>query len=238
MQVKSQKFCAWTGPIGCILMFIGLLLMGFLPLPRPGLSADEFATLYRSNPTGIIIGSILFQLGGALWCAFAAIISVHMKRIEGTSSPWAYTQMLAGLMGFLPILLGAIFFTVAAYRPERSPETIQLLSDLAFIGFVMPALPGLVQLMSIGIATLGDKRPKPVFPRWVGYLNIWTAILYIPGCLIGLFHSGPFGWNGALAFWLVAVAFGNWVNVMCMVLLKAIKAQALEEKHVRELEHA
>jgi hypothetical protein len=206
-------------------MFAGLVLMQFLPLPQPALSAERFAAFYRGNATGIVIGGILFQLAGTLWCAFAAVIAVQMKRMEGPSSPWAYTQMLAALMGFLPMLLAAIFFTAAAYRPERSAEAIQLLSDLAFITFIIPALLALVQLLAIGLATLGDRNPTPVFPRWLGYLTIWTAVLFTPGALIGLFKSGPFAWNGVLAFWLAAIAFGNWLNIMCWQLLKAIKLQ-------------
>lgn len=39
-----------------------------------------------------------------------------------------------------------------------------------------------------------------VFRRWVGYLNIWAALLLAPAVLIYFFKTGPFAWNGILVF--------------------------------------
>src|SRR5581483_3345724 len=83
--------------------------------------------------------------------------------------------------------------------------------------------PALMQCGAVGFAVLGDKSGDPVFPRWVGYYNLWTAFMFLPGALVIFFHTGPFAWNGILAFWVVAVLFGAWFIVMTFVLLQAIK---------------
>jgi hypothetical protein len=93
--------------------------------------------------------------------------------------------------------------------------------------FVGPSLPGTVQMLASAIPVLADRNPDPIFPRWVGYANIWTAILATPGCLITLFKSGPFAWNGAIAFWVAAIAFGIWM----MVNFWAMRHALLREMH-------
>jgi hypothetical protein len=102
---------------------------------------------------------------------------------------------------------------------------IQTLSDFGFIIFIGPALPGALQMLTVAFAVLGDRNAEPVFPRWVGYFNVWTAILAMPGCLVTLFKSGPFAWNGVLAFWVAAIAFGLWVNVNFWAARRAVLRQ-------------
>jgi hypothetical protein len=84
----------------------------------------------------------------------------------------------------------------------------------------MPAPPALLQLAAIGFAILGDTSPKPVFPRWIAYLNFWVAILFQPGALVPLFKHGPFAWDGLLAFWMPLGVLGIWVVVMFVALLR------------------
>lgn len=47
----------------------------------------------------------------------------------------------------------------------------------------------------------------------------------LPGGLVTFFKSGPFAWNGILAFWLPLTVFGIWYGVMFMLLRKAILGQ-------------
>jgi hypothetical protein len=200
-------------------------LMHFLPPLQPSLTAAELAAIYRANGTGILVGGILLMLAASLYLPFFAALALQMKRMERPSNLWTYTMLMSALLGFVPLLVAEMLFSTAAYRPERPDELIQLISDFGFIIFVGPALPGTVQMLSVAFAVLGDGNPEPVFPRWVGFLNIWTAVLTIPGCLITLFKSGPFAWNGVLAFWLAAFAFGVWVYVNFWAMRRAILSE-------------
>lgn len=46
-----------------------------------------------------------------------------------------------------------------------------------------------------------------MFPRWVGYANLWIAILYLPELLVFFFTTGPFAWDWLIGFWIPAVLF-------------------------------
>ena len=50
----------------------------------------------------------------------------------------------------------------------------------------------------------------------------------MPGVLIPFFKHGPFGWNGLLGFWVVAVAFFVWVFLMWIFTAKAINTNVGE----------
>jgi hypothetical protein len=85
-----------------------------------------------------------------------------------------------------------------------------------------------VQQLAIGIAAFSD-HDGHVFPRWVGYFNVWCAALLLPAVLIPFFKTGPFAWHGIFEFWLAAAIFFGWVVVMTAVTLAAIGRQPVEE---------
>jgi hypothetical protein len=120
-------------------------------------------------------GHLVIALSGALFAPFVAVISIQMRRIEGASPILTYTQLCSGSIGALFFIIPSILFGVAAYRPDRPPELILLLNDLAWFCAVMPVAAAFVQ-------------------------NVAIALLFAPGGLITFFKSGPFAWNGLLAF--------------------------------------
>ena len=70
-----------------------------------------------------------------------------------------------------------------------------------------------------------DKRPDPVYPRWVAYFLVWCAIGFLPATGLAFFYDGPFAWNGLLSFWLAATLFGSFFLVLSWATLRAIKSQ-------------
>jgi hypothetical protein len=120
-------------------------------------------------------------------------------------------------------VLPPIFWCAAAYRPERAVADIVMLNDLGWFSFIMIVPPGILQVIVLGAAILQDKRKVPLFPRWVGYLNLWAALLFVPGGFVSLFKTGAFAWNGAIAFWIPVSFFGAWWIIMFVMCLKAIK---------------
>jgi len=228
MKSGTMKVCTYMGALAGTLLFIGIWpLANMFPPLAPDMGTAEVAAYYRSNQTGILVGAILIMTSSALFFPFLAAIAVFLKKIEGPVSPMTYAFIMIVAYGFVTVFFAGLFFTAAAYRPSFSDETIHSLSDIAFFLFVMPAVPAFVQNVITGVAILGDERTQPIFPRWVGYMNLWTAVLLLPGCVVGLFKVGPFAWNGALAFWLPAIVFGIWFNVMIFAMLSAIKRGAL-----------
>lgn len=81
--------------------------------------------------------------------------------------------------------------------------------------------PAGLQNLAIGLCSLGDNNNR--YPRWIGFVNFWIAILFLPGVLLPFFKSGPFAWNGLIGFWLVAFAFFGWIIMMWWSTVRAIK---------------
>lgn len=227
MNTRSQLLCAWCGVVFLVLFTIGwALLARFLPPPSPGLGADEVAAIYQQNTGAIRFGLMLAMIAGGLTAPWVAVIANQMRRIEGSSPVLTYTMLVAGAAGVLILVLPTMIWSVAAFRPERAPELILLLNDFGWLLFVMTFSPFFVQNMVIGLAIFSDSASEPVFPRWLGYFNIWVAILLVPGGLVTFFKTGPFAWDGILAFWLPLVIFFAWFLVMFVALLNSIRRQA------------
>jgi hypothetical protein len=83
--------------------------------------------------------------------------------------------------------------------------------------------------MWVAIAAIGVipnvVRHAP-FPRWFGYYTAWTALMFEGGAVAFVTRSGPFAWNGMLAFWLPVVTFFAWIVVASVLLFRAIDQQA------------
>ena len=226
MDARSQMLCAWAGPAFVVSFSIGIwFVAGFVPPHSPMSNAADVAAFYQSNPTRIMIGLFITSFAATLWIPWAAALSAQMKRMG--SPVLADAQLGCGIATSVFVTLPIFVWIAAAYRPERNPELLLFFNDFAFIMFVGVVPPAYFQITCIGIATLLDKSAKPVFPRWVGFYNIWFALLTLPGGLCIFFKTGPFAWNGVLAFWMPLVLYGFWYAIMFMLLRKASREQAL-----------
>ncbi|MGN7709658.1 hypothetical protein [Agrobacterium radiobacter] len=222
MTERGEKICAWMVIPAALFFFLAIIpALNFVPPLSPQLSAQEFSEIYRENIVGVQVGSILMLLGGAFLMPFISAISSAMYRMGGKPSALALTQLTSGVFTFVTIFLAGLFFAAVGFRADRPDEIILALSDIAWLFLVMPTPPFLVGLLAIGLAVLADDSPKPVFPRWIAYLNFWIGILAIGGVLVPLFKTGPFAWNGLMAFWVPLNVFGIWMISMLWALVKA-----------------
>src|SRR5260370_11936496 len=60
MDIGAQRIFAWGALVSLLMAIFGLYMAGFLPPPSPAESAEQIATLYRTNSDSICIGAILF----------------------------------------------------------------------------------------------------------------------------------------------------------------------------------
>lgn len=228
MNTRNQLFCAWSGPVCILLFFLGFWPVAqFWPPHPPSLDAQTIAAIYQGNTVSIRFGMLLMLTASAFLLPFSAVIAVYIKRSEGDFPVMAYTQLVAGAIGAMVLIVPIMVFTAVAFRPERAIELTYLLNDMAWLMLIMPFGPAVMQSLSIGLAVLADKSPQPVFPRWVGFFNLWAVLLYLPGGVVTFFKIGPFAWNGLFGIWIPAGVFGVWFFVMFPPLLKAIKTEAL-----------
>lgn len=228
MGRQVQLVCAWCGPVLVLLGLGGMTLAGVLPVP-PAANATpaEAAAFYSESPNLVRLGFMLASVGVSLIGPLVALITIQMLRMERDRPPaLAILQAVSGSVTWVMLMVPMIILNVAAFRPDRSPELTQLLTDLAWLLFLTPVAPFLIQNFAIGAAVLGDHTGAPVFPRWVGYANFWTGLLFVPALLAFFFKSGPFAWHGIFVFYLGTVVYGTWVLVMSVVLLRAVREQA------------
>ncbi|HEY1969566.1 MAG TPA: hypothetical protein VGH89_16555, partial [Pseudonocardia sp.] len=167
MGERNQRLCTWSGAVLAVLFFVGFgVIARYIPPPLPTDSAAEVAQRYRENATSIRLGMVISLFGMMFYMPWSAAISVHLRRIEGRHTPITYAQLGMGAAlstVFVPVLY---FFVIAAFRPERSNESIQMLNDLGWVPFTGIIYTIFMQNLLIGVAVLGDRRAEPVFPRW------------------------------------------------------------------------
>jgi len=229
-QKTFQRICAYSGIICVLLFFGGFVAAGFLPPLSPSMSAAQVAAHYQAHTAGIRLGAGLIFLASGFYAWFTAAISGQMRRIPGVDPTVIYAQLAAGAFACLTFLVPALMFAITAFRPDRSPDATLLLNDMSWIIVVMPWIPFMAQYFAFAFAILSDPRPRPLFPRWLAYFNMWAEVMFTPAIILPFFKSGPFAWNGLLVFWIPAVVFGVQFIVNTIWLLKAINSEA-EESH-------
>lgn len=228
LNSKLQRLCAWSGIVGVTFFFAAFFCARFIPPPGPSMLPEEVVAMYQGNTTGIRIGMLFMMMSGMFISPLVAVISLHLRRIEGGSPLMTYTQLSAGSVGILFFIIPAVCFLITAFRPDRPPELTYLMNDFSWIITVIVWPPAFMQNVSIGVAILRDGSPNPIFPRWLGYFQFWVALLFVPGSLLPFFKTGPFAWNGIFAFWIPGGVFSAWFIVMLVQLLKVIKRQEQE----------
>jgi MFS family permease len=217
LNQRSQLACAWATGISVVFLAIGFFLVsGYIPPPHADDTAKQLAHFYVSHRTRLRIGLVITLLAWSGYGPLTALISVQMLRIEGGKRPvLSILQALAGTAGWACLLIPTMLLLVATFRAGSvSPQTTQTLHDIGWITAFMAVPPFVVQLSAIAAAILKDHSPTPVFPRWLGYFNIWAAIAFVPGDLLIFFKSGPFSYQGLFVFWVPFVVFGAWILIM------------------------
>lgn len=209
-----------------LIMLISFLLLGFIPPLPAALDANEVARYYDENRLVIRIGGTLVMQASVLMMLWIAAISMQLRRIEVGPPILSTLQAIFGSCGNFLFIFVAAAWSLAAFRPEREATEIQALNDLGWFLLLMPATLLTAQALAIGLVVLLDQREKPLFERWVGYFNIWIAILFLPGALITFFKTGPFSWDGVLVFWLALTLFLSWLFVMAVAVTKAINTDS------------
>lgn len=229
-NIRTQLISLWTAPVfGAVFLIAFVAFPGFLPPMSPQMTADQVAAFYADNTAMIRFSMITYNLCGIMLLPFFMVIVVQMKRMATQSHALAYCYLTAAVSGATLFALADIFYLVAAFRPERSPELLLLLNDLAWITLVAPVGMLVAQNLLLGLAVYLDSGPSPVFPRWVGHFAVVTGVAMAPAAAAAVFRTGPLAWDGVISFWLRGGALVAFVGVMFFVLRAALRRQAVEE---------
>jgi hypothetical protein len=211
-------------------MAIGFIVIaGFIPTQSPGQDVAATAQFIIDNRTRIRWGMILSMFSSSLLMTYAVSMAIHMRRIEGRFPALAMIQFGLGAIFVLEFIYLLFFWQTATFRIDRAPELIQLLNDMAWIPFVGLTSTAFVQVACFGVAVLLDRRQRPIFPRWLGYYNLWVALMFTPGTFNVFFHDGPLAWNGLVAWYIPLAVFATWLIVNPIYLSKAVDTMKDDE---------
>ena len=225
---KDLWLCWWVMPF-----FYQIFGIVFVPLTRvmppqaPTKSTAGVVDFFDAHRTGIKIGFVilLIFISGAGICG--GLVAYQMKRMS-VNPVFAYAYIATLAVGGIPgCLFGAFSFLVAAFRPDRDPQLIHLLYDTTFLTFVGSLGCFATNYLVLSLAILLDKNG--VYPKWLAYVGIWQIVTEVIAVPCFIYRTGPFAWNGALAFYEGTLIFGVFLIALIYTTRKAIEAQPAGE---------
>jgi len=190
------------------------------PPPEPSLSPAEVVQWFDDRHRGLLYGyAVVFIVGGAT-AIMNATLAYSMRRMS-VSRAFAYSYLVIYALATLPgMLIMGVVCTVGAMRPERDPELMRWLYDFAFLSFEGTMGVFLIGSLVWMLAILLDENG--VFPKWFGYLNLCNALTEVVVAPAWIFKSGPFAWNGAIAWWINMGVFVAYTIAFLTLLRKMI----------------
>lgn len=233
----ALRVCLWSVAAYCGLGLLGFAVFaGFWPPPGEDLDAAGISAYFQSHETGIRIGMVLMAAGAPFYFVWSIVLSKIISRIEGPMGPLSSVELLGGLLTALVTLVPPTIWVTAAFRVEsRSAESIQLMYDFGWFFFDLTFVCSLLQNVALAVAIIRDRRAVPLFPRWVAWVAVLTAVTYVPLTLIPFVRTGPFAWDGLLNFWAVFVMFFVLIAVVTPYAFKALRRLEAEESSGVEL---
>jgi hypothetical protein len=227
MTRAARLLCAWSGPLFVVLFFTGFVLLAhFVPPPSPHETAQQIAALFRDHTTRIRFGMAVCMFGVIPLIAWGCGVAAHTRTAAAEFPALVYIQVGCVAIGTLTGVIDMTIWAVAAFRPQQtSAQTLLLLNDIGWFLFLFAISPFCLWLLTVGIAILTDGTAEPVFPRWLGFLSLWAALLSVPAGLILFFKHGPFAWNGLIAFYIPLVVFFVWLVAINIYVFRELYRQ-------------
>lgn len=208
------KACAWTGPAMTALFLAGAVPLAkfFVPPYSAAHSPAQVAQMYVDNLAGIRAGCVVMCFAAALFLPFGLAIAAVVRQTDPAGVLLSWLQVASVAVATIVIVFIPIFWGIGTYRAGSvSPEITQTWNDAGWFGVLFAVPPFSLWCVIVAVAIM---RRGGVLPRWLGYLNLWMAILFMPAMMMIFFKHGPFAQNGVLAFWMPVAVFFGWIITM------------------------
>lgn len=225
--MKIMRVFAWSGFVVIAgLVFAQGFVLGFVPPTSPAWSAQQISDLYANNSTRIQIGCVIQIVFWTLFTTWTIPIIILLRRIERRNYKlplMTYASLVACGGGSAIFIMIPMSWAVIAFRAGTvNPEIMLVLNDWVWFLWLY-TWPGFaLWVFIIAAAILLDRTADPVYPRWMGFASLWTGILMIPAGAMGFFKTGPFAYNGIIAFWTPVVPYFSWMLTLTCLTIKAI----------------
>jgi len=227
-RATGELILLWAMPILWLFWAAAFLAFpGFAQPMSPTLSAQQVADFYfdPANLTRIRYSMVVFNWFGVALIPLLVMIALQINRMAHRTP--LFTYCFIGCIAGGPTLfcIADLFWLIAAFRPERSPELVLLFNDMAWITFTSQVTFLVCQNVFLAFAIYLDRQARPIFPNWVAHFNIAAALAMAPAGFAALHLTGPLAWDGLVSFWVKNGAIAVWMVVMTVMLGKAIYRQ-------------
>ncbi|MDT4839725.1 hypothetical protein FQZ97_735220 [compost metagenome] len=224
MNATVMRAFVWSGVLVIVTLIVAQgWVMGFVPPPSPNLSAEEIARIFIARRDDILLGSLVQCIFWSLWTVWAIAITMFIRKMEGSMPVLTYASIAYIGGGYVFFLLIPMTWSAIAFRAETlDPAIIQIMNDWVWFDWLFTWPPFAIWMFIIGAAILYDHNVPTIYPRWVGYFNLWCGVLIFPAGMIGFFKTGPFAYDGIISFWEAVVVFFGWILVMTITTFTAI----------------
>ena len=226
---RTFQYAAITSGLCCpAFFFAGFIAAGFIPPIKPSLSAEETAQHYHNHEAGVRVGASLILLSGMFYLPYTALVTTQIERIPHVPQGVGFLQLGSGAASIFTFMVPALILAVIGYRVDRDATMTQMMNDAFWIFAVMPFPSFITQNWAFAYAIFCDHRSRPLFPRYVGIVNVIAPLIFSPALGMHCVKSGVIAWNGAITFWLPAVCFGLQFGIDAFSLFNAIKIEDYE----------
>ncbi|GAA5174432.1 hypothetical protein GCM10023321_78230 [Pseudonocardia eucalypti] len=224
MNTRVVKGFLWTGPVLVAALVVAQgLLMQFIPGPSPALSPEQLAARFMERRTEIQIGSVLQCICWSFWATWAIAVTLFIRKMERGYPILTYASIALVGGGYVFFILIPMTWAVCAFRVDTlDPSIIQVMNDWVWFDWLFTWPPFSIWMIVIALAIFNDHNVPTLYPRWVAYLNLWSAVLIFPAGLIVFFKTGLFAYDGIGAFWLPVVVFFGWICVMTVTTFQVV----------------
>jgi len=222
----DQWLCFWSVPVFYNIFGIVFVPLSWMMPPRPPSSSMSGIVQFMQSPNLLLACTILtFSMG-----LTAVGNGVYLSQIRRMSvSPAFRVTFLAGSMA--GAIVGCLFplfcFGLGAFRTGYRPEILAMLYDFGYLAYIGSLGCFCVNWSAMGLAILLDKND--ILPKWLGYYTIWQYMTELFAAPVWIAKTGPFAWNGLLAFWFDMVIYVPWQFIVYVCIYKAIKRQPESE---------
>ncbi len=218
----DQYICFWSVPVFYTLFGLVFVPLSYMMPPRSPDAPIEEIVAFMQSPNLLIACAILILSVGLSGVANACYM-VQMKRMS-VSPVFRFAFMAGSIFGAIVGCLFPMFcFGLGAFRPGYDPQIMALLYDLGYLSFIGSLGCFCLNWGMLSLSILLDKNN--ILPKWLGYYTVWQYVTELFAATVWITKTGPFAWDGLLAFWLNMAIFVPWQFIVYVCVYQAIRKQ-------------
>ena len=224
MNRRAQLIAAWCGPAICVIFGVGALALARFMPPEigPNASAARAQEILVDGADRYRVGLLLMLTAMSLMPAWGTVVACQLRDSEGKFGVLTYIQIASIGAGTALACAGCVVWGAGVYRPgELSPDFSRYSIDLGWHFFLWAWQPFTVWVVALGMAIFGSDNT--VYPRWCGWLCMWTGFLFSAASGLTFFKDGAFAYGGLLTMWMVMSIFFAWIVATSFLTIRNVK---------------